>query len=154
MPITHQRPDAADATAGIYYGSGGIRRAERQKRPEEGAKGGHRADHRSSILCWRECFPWAKRRASPLPSSLPPWSLAELSSVWPKKAEKTSGTHLVLLCHDYNTHRRAGVGLESCRAIASIASASIQGWIHWFRYTYATIRSGGVPYICICLVFA
>ena len=52
MPITHQRPDAADATAGIYYGSGGIRRAEPQKRPEDGAKGGHRADHCSSILTW------------------------------------------------------------------------------------------------------
>ena len=52
MPITHQRPDAADATAGIYYGSGGIRRAEPKKRPEDGAKGGHRADHRSSILTW------------------------------------------------------------------------------------------------------
>ena len=48
MPITHQRPDAADAaTAGIYYG-GGSGRAERQKRPEEGAKRSHGADHRSS----------------------------------------------------------------------------------------------------------
>ena len=52
MPTTHQRPDAADAaTADIYYGSGSGR-AERQKRPEESAKGGDRADHRSSILTW------------------------------------------------------------------------------------------------------
>ena len=52
MPITHQRPNAAAAdatTAGIYYGSG-TGRAKRQKHPEESAKGGHRADHRSSIF--------------------------------------------------------------------------------------------------------
>ena len=77
MPTTHQRPDAADAaTAGIYYGGGDIRQAERQKRPEESAKGGHRADHRSSILTQAGGSPLGEEEGGAFACYLP-WSFAD-----------------------------------------------------------------------------
>ena len=69
----------------------------------------------------------------------------------PKKFWHSSCAFVPRLQHQSHAVRVAVTSEPPRRAIAS---ASIQGWIHWFRYTYATIRSGGLPYICFCLVFA